>query len=238
MSTEGRTCISKALAGIALFVAAGCAAEATNPATGAAGSGPTGAGGSAPTSGSQAGPTTGSGGDTGTTTGGSGGSAGGSACAPDPMLVISDFELGTAKENVVAGRGGDWFLYDDKTPNAVQTPTKVPNMPLVAEGSGACGSAFAFHTTAMGFTGFGAGAGVDFAPKVMTGAPTTIYDGSAYAGISIYAKAAAPIAVRLSVSDVNTDKEGIASGGACVDTTDRTNRMRCGDYFGQNQIGR
>jgi hypothetical protein len=105
-------------------------------------------------------------------------------------------------------------------------------MPLAAEASGACGSAFALHTTAKGFTGFGAGAGVDFAPRAMTSAPTTIYDGSAYTGISLYAKAAAPVALRLSVSDVNTDKEGIAQGGTCVDTTDRTNPNRCGDYFG------
>jgi hypothetical protein len=232
MAAQGRRCISKSIAGIALFAAMGCAAEATNSATGAGGSGPTGAGGAA--TGTTTTPTTIGSGGTGTTTGsgGGGGSAGGGTCALDPTLVVSDFELGTAKENVVAGRDGSWFLYNDKTATGVQTPVKVANMPLAAEASGACGSAFAFHTTAMGFTGFGAGAGVDFAPRATTGGPTTIYDGSAYSGISIYAKAATPIGVRLSVSDVNTDKEGIAHGGTCVDTTDRTNPNRCGDYFG------
>src|SRR5262249_22642607 len=122
MSTQGRTCISRTLAGIALF-AAGCAAEATNSATGAGGapvglatpSGPGGAPGTTPGA------------------GGGGGSAGGNACTPDRMLVVSDFELGTAKENVVAGRDGSWFLYNDKTPAGVQTPAKVANMPLAAE---------------------------------------------------------------------------------------------------------
>jgi hypothetical protein len=150
------------------------------------------------------------------------------------MAVISDFELGTAKENVVAGRDGSWFLYNDKTATGMQMPVKTANMPLVAEGPGACGSAFAFHTTATGFTGFGAGAGVDFAPKTVAGGPTVVYDGTAYTGISLSAKAATPILLRLSVSDANTDKEGIALGGTCVDTTDRTNPNRCGDYFGSN----
>jgi hypothetical protein len=53
-----------------------------------------------------------------------------------------------------------------------------------------------------------------------------------YTGIVIHAKAAAPMSLRLSVSDANTDKEGIALGGTCGDTTDRTNPNRCGDYFG------
>jgi hypothetical protein len=150
------------------------------------------------------------------------------------MAVISDFELGTAKENVVAGRDGSWFLYNDKTATGVQTPAKMASTPLAAEAPGACGSGFAFHTTAAGFTGFGAGAGVDFAPKTVAGGPTVVYDGTAYTGLSVQAKAATPILVRLSVSDANTDKEGIALGGTCVDTTDRTNPNRCGDYFGAN----
>src|SRR5205085_7345657 len=73
-----------------------------------------------------------------------------------------------------------------------------------------------------------------FAPKATTGGPTVIYDGSAYSGIFLRAKAASPVQLRLSVSDVSTDKEGIGEGGTCVDTTDRTNPNRCGDYFGAN----
>src|SRR5436190_24332012 len=119
MASRGRTCISKMIIGIAAL-ATGCAAEATDGGKGAAGSGPTGAGGSgSTTSGTTVGPTstTGSGGGTGTGTGtgGSSGAGGGSACGIDATLVISDFELGTAKENIVAGRDGSWFLYNDKT---------------------------------------------------------------------------------------------------------------------------
>ncbi len=167
----------------------------------------------------------------GTTSGGSGtgGSAGsppttGTCAAVDMAGLISDFETGKAEVTATAGRGGSWFLYSDGT--GMQTPIKVVNTPLAAEAGGACGSAYAFHTTGTGFTTWGAGLGTDFAPKTaMARAP---YDLSPYSGIAFRAKAAATTPLRVSISDTNTAPEG----AKCVDTTDATNVARCGDYFG------
>jgi hypothetical protein len=175
----------------------------------------------------------------GTTSGGSGTSAGaagssaggspaggsGSGCAAiDPMNLISDFETGKADVNAAAGRDGSWFLYSDGT--GMQTPVKVLNTPLPAEAGGACGSAYAFHTTGTGFTVWGAGIGTDLAPKV--GMARGSYDLSAYSGVALQAKAAATTPLRISISDANTAPEGMV----CKDTTDAADHTRCGDYFG------
>src|SRR4051794_26113694 len=121
----------------------GCAAEATDTKHGTGGaSGTTDSSSStvgtgsatAGVGGSGTGPATGTGTGTATGTGtGSGGAGGGGNCGLDATAVISDFELGTAKENVAAGRDGSWFLYNDKTATGVQTPPKSANMPLAAE---------------------------------------------------------------------------------------------------------
>jgi hypothetical protein len=148
--------------------------------------------------------------------------------AIDPADVISDFEVGTAKVVEVSGRGSSWFLLSDGT--GTQTPEKIPNTPLDAAPGGACGSAFAFRTTGSGFTGWGAGIGTDFAPKNAT--ERSVYDASAYSGIAFRGMASSPVSIRLSISDLNTSPEG----AVCVDTTDRTNKQRCGDHFGQDVV--
>jgi hypothetical protein len=141
---------------------------------------------------------------------------------------VSDFESGKADVLAVGGRGGSWFLFDDGT--GMQTPPKTPNVTLVAEAGGACNSMFGFHTTGSGFTVFGAGFGADFAPKAAGATLSTVYDASAYSGVALFAKSAAPISLRVSVSDHGTAPEGMV----CADTTDKTNMMRCGDYFGSD----
>ena len=215
----------------------GCAAEPADSDGGAgaatqAGSGPASGGGGS----SQGGSTTAMAGTSTATGGGSaglppvgmagtGGTPPAAGCGTtDAMALLSDFETGKAEVIAAAGRDGSWFLYSDGT--GMQTPVKVPNTPLVAEAGGACGSAYAFHTTGTGFTVWGAGIGTDFAPK--TGMARTIYDLSAYSGIALRAKAAATTPLRVSISDTNTAPEGML----CVDTTDATNAARCGDYFG------
>ncbi len=236
------------------IVASACAAESgdddttngSNPSggsssssagtTASAGTSSTGSGGSS-AGGSPASAGTSAVGGTGTTTGGSsatGGSASGgsasTACGSvDANDVISDFESGTAKVVQVAGRDGSWFLYSDGT--GTQTPAKIENTPLAAEAGGACDSAFGFHTTGSGFSGWGAGLGTDFAPKGVDSARTA-YDASGYAGIALRAKAAGAVTVRISVSDKNTAPEG----GVCTDTTDKTDATRCGDYFGKDVL--
>ena len=231
---------SKAIAVTSLLCAAiGCAAEPADAGADSAGSSgqagtPSASGGNGP--GVAGSPTSVAG--TGTTGGaptGSAGSAGSSGTAGSPpstgscpsvdmMTLISDFETGKAEVIATAGRDSSWFLYSDGT--GTQTPVKIANTPLAAEAGGACGSAFAFHTTGTGFTIWGAGVGTDFAPK--TAMARTPYDLSPYSGVAFRAKAAATTPLRVSISDTNTAPEGMK----CVDTTDATNAARCGDYFG------
>jgi hypothetical protein len=166
--------------------------------------------------------------------GGSGVSTGGTGSLPTSCSaliatdVISDFEGGTAKLNPVAGRDGSWFIFDDGT--GTSTPVKIPNTPLDAEAGGACDSAYAFHTTGSGYSDWGAGIGTDFVPKVAEVRQT--YDVSSYSAIGFRAKAAAPVEIRLSISDQNTAEEG----GVCNPTAVSGDPDRCGDYFGTNVV--
>jgi len=165
-------------------------------------------------------------GTAGASPGGAGAPATGACATVVAADVVSDFESGKADVLAVGGRGGSWFLFNDGT--GMQTPVKTPNVTLVAEAGGACNSMFGFHSTGTGFTVFGAGFGADFAPKPAGATDSTVYDASAYSGVALFAKAATPISLRVSVSDQGTATEG----KVCVDTTDSTNKMRCGDYFG------
>lgn len=223
--------------GITAVALIGCAAEPADDDGGAAGSstqagmGST-TGGIGNGVGGASGSAAGSTGSSGSVAGGAPGGAGSggamlppAGCTPvDTMTLLSDFETGKAEVLPNAGRDGSWFLYSDGT--GMQTPVKIPNTPLVAEAGGACGSAYAFHTTGTGFTVWGAGIGTDFAAK--TAMARTPYDLGAYSGIAFRAKSATTMPLRVSVSDVNTSPEGMV----CVDTTDATNAARCGDYFG------
>lgn len=168
---------------------------------------------------------------------GTGGSpaAGGStqpaaACAAtaEPDALLGDFESGTAKVLEVGGRSGSWFLYDDGTAGAMQTPAKEVNKPLVAEMPGACGSMFAFHTKGSGFMTW-AGLGANLAPKTAAGTKGS-YNVSAYKGVAFRAKAAAPTLVRVAFADKNSDPDG----AVCVDTTDRMAKNRCFDHFSKD----
>jgi hypothetical protein len=90
------------------------------------------------------------------------------------------------------------------------------------------------HTTATGFTVWGAGIGVTLTPGAGDAGTKASYDASGYSGIAFLAKAAAPITVHASVPDGNTAVEG----GVCLNTMDRTSPKRCGDYFGSDfQVG-
>lgn len=256
MTCTHRT-LGPGLVALLIASAAGCAApdatdndpggptgSGTNPAPIGAGNppAPSGTGGSSAGTGSPAGmggpvPTSpGTGGTSGATPANTGGGSG-STPAPTPMAgacalvtapdaLLADFESGVARVAEVSGRSGSWFVYNDGT--GMQEPVKVPNMPLPAVMPGACSTQYAFRTAGTGFTGFGAGIGTDLTTATAAGARGA-YDASAYTGIALRAKAAkAGTQLRVTLSDANTAPEG----GVCVDTTDRTNRSRCGDYFG------
>ena len=196
--------------------------------TAAGGAPSSGTAGSMSTAGATAGGAPAGGANTAGTSSGGGAASGGACAAIDPADLISDFETGTAVVNMTGGRGGDWFVFNDGT--GMQTPVKIADTPLPAAMPGACGSMYAFHSTAMGFTVFGAGFGTDFAPKAAMATDSTAYDASAYSGIALRAKAAAPVSLRVSVSDSGTAPEG----GKCTNTTVTTDPTRCGDYFGSD----
>ena len=205
-------------------VSGSSASAGTSASAGAsAGAGTSATGGASASGGASAGAGAGAAG-----TAGASSSAGGCGLTPEDM--ISDFESGKAEVIVTGGRDGSWFLFNDGT--GTQTPPKIPSTPLAAEPGGACNSMFAFHSTGSGFTVFGAGFGADFAPKVALAPDSTVYDASAYSGVALSVKSAAAISLRVSVSDVGTAPEG----KVCVDTTDKTNKLRCGDYFGSDIV--
>ncbi|HWZ91281.1 MAG TPA: hypothetical protein VNW92_20610, partial [Polyangiaceae bacterium] len=67
-------------------------------------------------------------------------------------------------------------------------------------------------------------------PKPAMTTASIAFDASAYSGVALRAKAASPVTLRVSVSDSGTAPEGMK----CTDTTDKTDKTRCGDYFGSD----
>lgn len=151
------------------------------------------------------------------------------ACAPvDPNNLLSDFENEEAKLVDVAGRSGSWYLSGDGS--GTSTPTKIPDTPLAAEAGGACDSAFAFHTTGSGYTGWGALAAVDLVPKVSD--VKQPYDGSSYSGLSFRAKSSSSVQIRVEIATADSMPEG----GVCNPAAVSGDPDRCGDHFGLNVV--
>lgn len=172
-------------------------------------------------------------GGTGMVDGGTGGAQmptnGETTCAAiDPNDLISDFESGEAKVIEVNGRSGSWFMSDDGTGSAL--PVKEPNTPLPAEATGACDSMYAFQTSGMGFSGWGALVATDLVPKVSD--VKQPYDASAYSGIALRAKAADNLQLRIELATGGTMEEG----GQCNPDAVTGDADRCGDHFGINVV--
>jgi hypothetical protein len=156
----------------------------------------------------------------------------GMGCMATGSDLISDFETGLAKANDVLAplaRGGtSYFYYNDKTPTGVLDPAKVASMPLAAAAPGTCGT-YSFRLKASGFTGWGAGVGVDFMPKV--GEKKVGFDASGYTGVAFYAKVAGTAAqFFVNMQDMNTH----ADGGKC---TVESSPTQCDPYGGAITIG-
>jgi hypothetical protein len=132
--------------------------------------------------------------------------------------LISDFEDGGSGIAQVAGRNGGWYVYNDG--KGTQTPAA--GGAVSASPNGACGSKFAFRTTGMGFSMWGAGMGTDLAPSTTPGKKVA-YNLGQYTGIRFLAKAAAPVAVRVKLQDMATTPT--MEGGACA--------AMCYDNFGK-----
>lgn len=101
---------------------------------------------------------------------------------------------------------------------------------MAAEAGGACDSAFAFHTTGSGYTGWGALAAVDLVPKVSDVKQS--YDGSSYTGLTFRAKSSSSVQIRVEVATVDSMPEG----GVCNPDAVSGDPDRCGDHFGLNVV--
>lgn len=204
-----------ATAAIVIFVGAvtnGCDAGSSSSTT-TSGNG-TGAGAGSGSGGSGTGQTTGTG------TGSGGGSTGSGMV--EPLDLIDDLEDGDPLILAKNGRVGAWYIYNDETMGATQTPDAED--PFLPEMGGPDSSLNYARTTGNGFTDWGAGFGFDLnnPGDGMGGAGIkSPWDGSAYQGIVFWAKGNIP---SMRVKVVTEAVVSTAEGGLC--------ELMCDDTFG------
>jgi hypothetical protein len=113
------------------------------------------------------------------------GSSAGFVSDPGSELSIDDFEDGDSQVTLVAGRNGSWFVANDGSQQAQQTPDPsdacLPSLLMPPRGM----SERALHTYGSGFDAWGALVGVNFLAMGTTVMP---YDISAYRGLTFAAK--------------------------------------------------
>jgi hypothetical protein len=160
-------------------------------------------------------------------TGGSGGSGGDTTAdtgAPGTVDMIDDMEDNDGSIAAVNGRVGAWYTYNDATMAATQVPKQ--GDPFTMTAGGRDGAGYAANTHGSGFTLWGAGYGFNFKDPGDGdgGSNKSVYDASAYAGISFWAKAGAGSdkALRVNVSNKDTDP----AGATCMPVD------KCSDHFG------
>jgi hypothetical protein len=130
-----------------------------------------------------------------------------------PEDLVTDFEDGTVGVNPVEGRGGGFYIFNDKMNDETAQPFMVKAMNRCSDSS----SIYAFCTHGSGFTVWGAGFGTDLGVVDAMTMSKSAVDLSMYKGISFWiganAGSSAP-AVKVMLADGNTAPEG----GKC--TTD------------------
>jgi hypothetical protein len=198
----------------ACLSASGDTPPATNTSSGGAGA--SSSGGGTPNNGNGDGRGTGTG-----DAGSSGASTGGNTTE-----LIDDMEANTGSILASKGRVGAWYVYNDATPSGTQVPG-VPFVPAaITPPRGTSG--FAARTTGKGFGTWGAGMGFNFNDPGdgAGGSKKTLYDASAYKGLSFYAKAEAgtAVSIRMNISNKDTDP----AGGVCSPPP------KCSDDFGKS----
>jgi hypothetical protein len=146
--------------------------------------------------------------------------------------VVSTFEDGTGNVNQTAGRGGGFYMFNDMTAGAMQTPP--PGMLPEARKVARCDGMFALCMAGKGFTTWGAGMGTDLGPTG-TGdggvGSKNPYDASVYKGVQFWAKAnpGSALQVRVNFKDKNTAPEG----GVC-NAAESSGPEACNDDWGKN----
>ena len=176
----------------------------------------------------------GTGGSTGSGTGGTGtGGAGGSGGAGGDTTadtgtgsvdMIDDMEDNDGSILGVNGRVGAWYTYNDATAAAMQVPKQ--GDPFTMTAGGRDGTGYAANTNGGGFTVWGAGYGFNLkdSGNDAGGSNKSVYDASAYSGITFWAKAGATSdkALRVNVSNKETDP----AGAICAPMD------KCNDHYG------
>jgi hypothetical protein len=132
--------------------------------------------------------------------------------------LISDFEDGGSGIAQVGGRNGGWYVYNDG--KGMQLPPPGGSVSPVA--NGACGTKYAFRTTGMGFSEWGAGLGTDLAASITPGKKNP-YSIAQWTGIRFMARASSQVAVRFKLQDMVTTPA--TEGGSCA--------SNCYDNFGK-----
>jgi len=149
-------------------------------------------------------------------TGGTSASSGGttvscSDSATDPKALIDDMENASGRILEKDGRVGAWYAFGDGRGTQWPTPTTlgVPIQTSVIPDGRGC-STRALHSYGSGFDEWGAGIGFDLA---FDGQKYSIYDASAYSGITFWAQGLPTTMMQIRVSTANTTHT--EWGGSC-----------------------
>jgi hypothetical protein len=160
-----------------------------------------------------------------------GGSAGGGTtadCTGDAPTnnddLVSNFEDGTVGVNAVTGRGGGFYIFNDKMNDKVAQTFAVTANNRCSDGS----SQYAFCTKGGGFMVWGAGFGTDLGVTDPATTKKTTVDLSAYTGISFWIMRNSGMAgtAKLIVADKNTAEEG----GNCTNMAGAMDKDKCDPY--------
>jgi hypothetical protein len=138
--------------------------------------------------------------------------------------LITNFEDGTVGVNAVTGRGGGFYIFNDKMNDKVAQTAEVKAIKRCSDDS----SQYAFCTKGGGFTIWGAGFGTDLGVSdAMTMMKTTV-DLSAYSGISfwIVRNSGTAATAKLIVADKNTGEEG----KVCTNAATAMDKDKCDPY--------
>jgi len=129
----------------------------------------------------------------------------GKAC-PANVGIISDGESNSNQINTIKGRGGYWYTFVDPNGSTITPTAGSQGGTFAMSPGGANGSKYAAHMTGQvgGADTVYAGMALNFVD------PKGTYDGTAYKGISFWAKIGPGSTpnVRLKIPDTNTDPDG------------------------------
>lgn len=133
-------------------------------------------------------------------------------CADDLEIpadnVLDDMEDGNQAIPALGGRQGVWYPFDDGRGAGTWAMEMIP-------GQRGALSHYGLHTAGSGYTEWGSGVGFDLA---VSGEDKTVYDASAYAGITFWARSSTAMLLTVAFPDVNTTgllPEGVKKCTVC-----------------------